>query len=415
MPPANTPVFTWPTPNVTDLLFYVERDGTLPKYQSFQYGDAFEDPVKFPHHKLIYVTPQTAERWSRWYYAADRENEDQYNFNYTSTDIGGHNFESVTRSYLVPRDKFKAGEPGIGTNMPRIPASVFGQYAEDDFIVANTKQSHAGQELDSLYVALDVTYVNWCDNKSLLFDESTAKVLPDSTSYYGANEIVPDSGDMTAEALFNDPTNAFWGIQSDGTIVDGKQISCDWFTINKRKVVEVTGDPGEYGYLIRSYTTNENFLWPGIFKKEVDLAMKVVTRFTDRTRTSTYDRYIPRITLQNPPYNGPTKMQVDEYWSKSPVTLPAISRMVPKEISFVGAQYNVQLAPTLHGETAFPDNIGSSDPEFHEGDYGQTFAATTPDDWPETLLVGASQTPFRGGYRILIQTVFRPDTYVPYT
>jgi hypothetical protein len=419
MPPPNTPIKSWPTPNVTDVLFYVERNSLLAQYQTFEYNTPYEDKEKYPHHKLVYVTPQTEERWSRWYYAADREHQDFYNFKFTSTDIGGHNFESVTRSYLLPRhgpNAYVAGQPAIGSNMPRTPEAVFGHYLEDDFIVANTKQDHAGMELDSLYVAVDVTYVNWCDNKSLLFDESSSHVLPDETKYYGANEVVPDSlnpDNKTAAELFAEPNNTFWGLRSDGTIVDGKQISCDWFTISWRKVVIGTGDAGSYGIPIRSYTTNETFLWPGIFNITRDMAIKPVTRFVDRTHTTTYDRYIVRITLTNPPYNGPTKFQVDEYWSKTPVTLPTIDKMIPKEITFQGANYNVQLAPTLHPETYFTDNIGTSDPEFHEGTYGQTFAATNFTEWPETLVVNANQTPFRGGYRILIQTAYRPDFYVP--
>ena len=71
-PPADHPVFIWPTPEEQDLLFYVERDGRLPKYQSWTYGTAHDDATAYPNHKLVHVSPQDGKNWTRWYYAADK-------------------------------------------------------------------------------------------------------------------------------------------------------------------------------------------------------------------------------------------------------------------------------------------------------------------------------------------------------
>ena len=447
-PTPGEPVRIWPTPNKTDLLFYVERLGDLPKDKNWKYGDPFEDTIQFPHHKLIYVTPQDAEKWSKWYYAVDREYQDLYNYKWTSTEIGSRNYESVTRSYLIPRADFVAGTVGFiesrqtvedsktmqvaGTPMPLVPESVFDvNYSASDFVCAHARQERAPQELDSLYVAVDVVWVRRCSTESLGWDDATSGILTKtSTLYYRGETVVIQYGiDRTPEWLFANPENSFWGLSLDGVVTDGEKLGCDWYVIEEREVVpggltssSSGGGHSSYGKLIRSYGTYDNITWPAIFA-DGDFRLQGITKYVDKNRTSTYTRDHPRVQLKNPMYRGLTKVRIDEYWSKLPVTLPAVKILMGKEISYQGAQYNFGLQPTLHAKFYLVDVIGTEDPEYPASPsnvvdginlgVGEAFDATTDTDWPASMTVGADQTPFRGGYKITIVTAYRPPCYVP--
>jgi hypothetical protein len=94
--PRIDPVFIWPTPDKEDYIFFVERNGDLKTSQNWTYGEPYHDKVKYPRHKLVYVTPQTVDKWSRWYYASDRITQDDYNWTLTTG-------EQLIRTYLVPR------------------------------------------------------------------------------------------------------------------------------------------------------------------------------------------------------------------------------------------------------------------------------------------------------------------------
>lgn len=93
------PIVQWPTPlGRQDIIFYVEKNGDLPANNQWTYGEPHPDTVRYPNHKLVYVTEQTDDSWSRWYYAADRDFQDQYNWEM--------NGDEVVRTYVVPRDLY---------------------------------------------------------------------------------------------------------------------------------------------------------------------------------------------------------------------------------------------------------------------------------------------------------------------
>jgi hypothetical protein len=156
--PSRQPVLTWASPSVADLIFFVEQDATLPENRRFAYGDPHPDKAQFPHHKLVFVSPQDGERWSRWFYAADRENEDNYNFEFTG--------EQLTRSYLVLRDKYfarteaqaKLVDPPLSGEFTRpVVGTADTRFA--DFVYAEDSLARTESELDSLYVLVRRAYV----------------------------------------------------------------------------------------------------------------------------------------------------------------------------------------------------------------------------------------------------------------
>ena len=156
--PSIEPVFTWPTPGREDFLFYVEKNGELPRNKGWKYGDPFRDRGLFPDHKLVYVSPQSADKWSRWFYASDRINEEAYNFEFSG--------DQLVRSYLVQREKYfartaAAASAAVPTVIGEFTRPVVGtadtRFAQ--FVYAEDVLSRTETELDSIYVMVRENYV----------------------------------------------------------------------------------------------------------------------------------------------------------------------------------------------------------------------------------------------------------------
>lgn len=422
--PKIEPVFLWPTPENQDFLFYVEQNGELPKNKTWNFGDAYWDAVRYPNHKLVFVSPQSGDKWSKWYYASNRINEDAYNWEWSSTDIGGRKFKAVQRSYIYPRATFDSATPAPGAAMPNVPAGFFSGY-----ILASREQRRIPDEtLDSLYVAETRLYISRCTQSTLQDDAETESVLRTQSNIYYGTESVPDStGPLTASALFADPANAFWGTTAAGLQREGQQISCDWYEITTRQLVppntvsNITGTSIP-GIPIRSFGAANNYTWPAVFRvassapanQSLSNANSIIFRSLT-VADGTYDQILPRVEFSLPAYRGPTKMTVSEWWVLTPLTesqLPTIDVMLPKEIVHQGANYNLRIEPTLHTTITLTDTIGTDDPRYQIGDYSQIYPATNYTDWPTSLIADVDQVPFRGGYRVRVVTAHRPSQYV---
>jgi hypothetical protein len=244
--PSRVPVRTWPTPNATDLLFYVEKDGNLavnqaaPAPKSWAYGDPYFDQKNFPNHKLVYVSPQSAEQWSRWYYAANRENQDEYNWSHSVADLGGTKFSSVERSYLTLRSEYDPLVPTMGTVMADVPKGKF----EETFIMAYRKEVRVGEaELDSLYVAEQRTFIKRVTITEIGIRQRTGKGEFDVTTLFYKGEVVPGvTPETPIEALVADQTNAYWGAQPDGSFRGVNEISENWYAVTHRVFLDL--EPG---------------------------------------------------------------------------------------------------------------------------------------------------------------------------
>jgi hypothetical protein len=156
--PSIDPVLTWPTPGREDLLFFVERNGDLPANKKWNFGDQYRGGGHYPDHKLVYVSPQSPEKWSRWFYASDRINQEDYNFEFTG--------DQLTRSYLVMRDKYYARTAAqaaaavtevIGEFTRPVVATADTRFAQ--FVYAEDALSRTETELDSLYIVVRQIYV----------------------------------------------------------------------------------------------------------------------------------------------------------------------------------------------------------------------------------------------------------------
>jgi hypothetical protein len=236
--PAIDPVFVWATPDKHDTIFYVEKSGDLPANRDDQwnYGDAFRGRQYFPNHRLVYVSPQTSDKWSRWYYAAPRVNQDAYNFSHTVADIGGNRFSAVQRAYVTLRSEYDPLAPTMGTPMPDVPEGKF----TEEFILANRQEVPSGQqEIDSLFIAENLTYVKRVTITEIGVRQKTGKSEVDVTTLYYRGEVylVVGGVDITIEqAVAGD---GYWGAGSDGTFKSVNQLSENWYAVTARTFIDL--------------------------------------------------------------------------------------------------------------------------------------------------------------------------------
>ena len=156
------PVKLFPSATATDVLFYTVNGPKLDKRKIPAYGTPYNDITPrvedWPNHKLVHVGPSDGEGMQKWFFAADRENQDAYNFERKRVEIGGTEYDAVTRTYLIPRASFTPAAPAIGSDMPNVPQGLFvGPYKLYDKDQGKVDM----QELDSLYIIERRTYVNF--------------------------------------------------------------------------------------------------------------------------------------------------------------------------------------------------------------------------------------------------------------
>ena len=231
--PRIDPVFVWPTPNYEDYLFYVERNGDLPINQNWVYGTPHPDATTYPDHRLVYVSAQSVKRgkWSRWYYAAERILQDEYNWSTAVADIGGTKFDAVTREYVVLRKDFDPINPLMGAAMPDVPTDKFGS----DFVLSQRQQlATPDQELNSIFVFERRTYVKRATISDVKMNDETGRVKKSVTNLYYKGETVSGTA---IEQLAADPANAYWGQQTNGVFRELNQLSDNWFAIIESNVI----------------------------------------------------------------------------------------------------------------------------------------------------------------------------------
>lgn len=182
----NTGRLQRPTPLIGDILFSEIVDTALLKNQKPTYGDPHPLSGRWPNHKLVFCEPIADNKKERWYYAADRDSQDLYNW-----EIGPG--EQVTRTYFIPRDKYfqrpvdhvsaVEGEflfppPGVAS-----PDIRFAQYCFADDSIAE-----APPELRSLYVVIQRRFlrpvtvdISW-DESFEKYVRTTKEIVPRTTA-----------------------------------------------------------------------------------------------------------------------------------------------------------------------------------------------------------------------------------------
>ena len=189
----------YPTPDSGDILFSEVRDCTRSEIP--EYGTPHPNPKKWPDHKLVFVKPVDIERDGifEFFYAADRQNQDLYNFSFGLKSIGpNRQFRTVMRSYITLREDFKPLDIEFGTPMPNVPEDKFDGV---EYVFFDRQQQPIDQqELNSLYVSEIHTYVEkaFLDDK-LSYTAQRTDPLPEKFQILVPEQVVEQIVEGTAE------------------------------------------------------------------------------------------------------------------------------------------------------------------------------------------------------------------------
>ena len=394
--PPTVPRFIWPTPEKSDLLFYIWKDGRLPENQQWDHGDAHPDATTYPDHKLLFVTPQGDDGWSRWYYVDDRVNQDDYNWEFSQADIGSRKFDSVERTYLRPRADFTHGDPAPGSAMPDTPA---GMFAASAYLLAGREERRTGDEMfDTLYVIDRITYVRRVTLRDVVWDEATSSPqLVTETLHYRGETV---SGDYI-DSYFLDETDSFWGIRETGDLRTGEQLSAHWYLVTDRGVVpEAVGGVAT----IREYT--------GYVGQQLPAVLQQINMDTWNRRDGSY-RVFPQVYYKRHAFSGEVRAAISEKWYASLPTLAGLQHLMPLPIVMSCPFFSLHVGPTLHASDTLTLTTGTVDPiwEYTGGNFyfpasrlvteaATVGASTVADqtDWPDSLKVADDPQPYRGGW-----------------
>ena len=388
------------------------------------YGTAHPDSENFSKHKLCHVKQADPNGlFFQYYYAAEREFQDDYNFEFSQADLGGNKYDTVVRTYITLRSDFSDtdAEYQAGDAMP----DPTGQFAAEnavtyhdgagltsdeelvstDYILMTRQQKRIGdQELDGLFVVEQRVYFRRVDIVTQTLDPATDGVLKTVVKliHRGEDFMTPvgnrEAGTTGYEAEAN------WGLSTDGQKFETQQLSHDWWQVTIQDVIPQGLTSLYGGKLVREYDTWQNFSWPSV----VDGLVFSSAGRKDGASTVTVT---VRMKEGKEGGNWPTKMTVKQVWSKtafSGVNLPTPTVFKTTSARYTGIQYNVSVTNVLTPAITLTDFIGTSHPTYKMGEYAfpkPWCEASDPTDWPENQFEGAvTQKPFRGGY--LLEVVF---------
>ena len=116
-------VIEFATPKVADLVV-VERVDASKNVSSAgaaddtTYGTAHPNTTKFPDFKLALIKNGDDDQgqFQDWYYVKDRENQDDYNWEFSAAGGANPRYDTVVRTYVILRSSYDATSPLIGHN-----------------------------------------------------------------------------------------------------------------------------------------------------------------------------------------------------------------------------------------------------------------------------------------------------------
>lgn len=164
----------YPTPKVADVIVRDTRENT--RFTIPAYGTAHPDAARYPNHKLVHIKPMDDQGlWYELWYAADRANQEDYNYTLDYPYGGETAYPRITRTYVLPRgqDPLPLGsiDPGAST---QTDGFVFRPSGDDvfrpdgtsriarpglpDAVLVSQSERPLGDELNGYYVQVTRVY-----------------------------------------------------------------------------------------------------------------------------------------------------------------------------------------------------------------------------------------------------------------
>lgn len=385
--PERVPVISFPTPEgQSDLLFYEIRDGDVPKNKLWSYGDAHPDVAKFPNHELVFVAAEGGAGWQRWYYAANRENQHLYNWQFTDTT----DWPQLAQTFIVRRSEFS-----VTTTYEMPPKDVIPYPLEwsatgieerpiNDEVLASTFVTVVVTREKIRVRAGDGTYSD-LELVGREFDPDTNSTTSYRRSKVPAGESIPE------------------GIQPDGSIVELQPVNTLWSIKNTKQAAGLAGKAVN-GKAYRSYQIVTNWAWPAV----LDYVRITKVNADPGVAYSAVTGYVTVPVYSADAYSGPCLATIQEEWtskmpvvggnplwdntmsgtglSASPQLIPP-TVMLPKSIYFDSPLLRVNVPECLHGPLTF-----------YEGPYNQFYPATNYERWPGSVYAEVDLRPSQGGW-----------------
>lgn len=154
-------VLTFLTPSAADILFYETVDAQRVGSQIPEYGTPHPDTDRWPDHELVFVkTSDPQGLFYQYFYAARRENQDDYNYEIQDTRGG----TALTRTYVIPRHLYLARRADEVTGTPIVGEFFVPEAATLDsvfpkFGFASDSLIRTETELDSRFVVVQRQYL----------------------------------------------------------------------------------------------------------------------------------------------------------------------------------------------------------------------------------------------------------------
>ena len=141
----DTPITSYPTPEVADIVITVDVDSRLPGYKVLEYGTLYPDQTRYPGAKLVAQTPLEDDRFVRRVFATDRVSQETYNYAIKFS-AGEPEYPIYVRTYVELRDTYAP----LADNSP--DPVIPGAFLVDEEAVP------ADGELNSLYLKVTRIY-----------------------------------------------------------------------------------------------------------------------------------------------------------------------------------------------------------------------------------------------------------------
>jgi hypothetical protein len=141
--PQRQQVLTFVSPKVADILFYETIDAQRIGPVLPEYGTPHPNSARWPNHKLVHASQDDDSQFYRYYYAADRDAQEEYNYEKQ----GG---EEVIRTYVIPREDYPEKLPPPQGGTPDTAYPNFG-FVSDSLVDLD-------KPLNGVYVAIQRRY-----------------------------------------------------------------------------------------------------------------------------------------------------------------------------------------------------------------------------------------------------------------
>ncbi len=225
MPPTpqrqRTKVF--PTPKVADVI-YRQSFNENERVAIPAYGTAHPDSTRFPDHKLVHIKNVDEQGLDfEYWYAADRSNQEDYNYEITYPYGGSTLYPRITRTYILPRGDNSLQPGSVDPGQPlQSGGQVLTETGDDVFLPDGTSLVLVSALADAVLVA---------QSERPLGNELNGLYVEVTRIY----DVIPGSDDADAGSGLNQADN---GYTIERPIQDRDYLRITWKLQLPREVVD---------------------------------------------------------------------------------------------------------------------------------------------------------------------------------